>query len=719
MGNKASQEIKTTKTKGLIVSIGLHLARVTGITLVGLVLFLTVLWVGFEIYDRSSPPLMDKLSDLSVEISDREGRLLRAYRAESGHWRLLANLDAVDPEYIDLLLAYEDKRFWQHVGVDPLAVMRATWQFVSNGRIVSGASTITMQLARLLEPRERRTFAAKIYQMVRALQLERRLSKQEILSAYLTLAPFGGNLEGIRAASLGYFAKEPGELTLSEAALLVALPQSPEWRRPDQRPKAALKARNNVLTRASMAAVIDESEAFRAQGKALDSARHALPRFAAHASDRLTRQHPDKQHHMMTLSRPIQSKLERLVRETAEQLGPKISVALLLADARNGEILAEVGSPDYVDQQRAGWLDMTRALRSPGSALKPFIYGLAFEEGLVRPATLIRDRPINLAGYRPRNFDLDYQGDVSVQQALLQSLNVPAVALLDAVGPARLLGRFKSAGLEPRLPEGGDPGLAIGLGGLGISLKDLTELYTAFVNGGRVQQLIEVPAKQSSTPMGKRLLDIEATWYVSHILQKAPPPEGAAKHKLAYKTGTSYGYRDAWSVGFDGRYVLGVWVGRADNSAVPGITGRTTAAPILFDAFARSGLASAHFGTAPGNLKYVLNEDLPPTLQRFDISESRFQAISLPEPSPSITYPPDGAQIELGQTATGRKLPLVLKVQDGRPPFRWMANGQTFSANRHKRKISWKPDGIGQSTLTVIDAAGRAASVSVFLRSGS
>ena len=426
----------------------------------GLVMLTTLGLVGgYLVFDRVSPPSLEKLADLSAEVLDRDGTLLRAYTNKAGQWRLKADLDAIDPEFLDILLTYEDKRFWTHAGVDPSAILRASWQLLSNGRIISGASTISMQLARLLEPREKRTFKAKFWQMLRALQLEERMSKREILTAYLTLAPYGGNLEGIRAATLAYFAKEPKELSLAEAALLVALPQSPEARRPDLYPKRALLARNTVLERMALARVLPESEVARSSAKALDATRHIMPQLAAHTADRLRRATPAQGIYKTTLNREIQQKMEAVLRDAVSSLGPDLSVALVLADGASGDILAEVGSPDYVSAPRSGWIDMTRKQRSPGSALKPFIYGLAFEEGLIRAQTLITDSPIDFSGYRPKNFDMGYQGDVSIHDALLMSLNVPAVALLDAVGPARLMERLKRGNVAVKLPEGSDVGL--------------------------------------------------------------------------------------------------------------------------------------------------------------------------------------------------------------------------------------------------------------------
>ncbi len=690
--------------------------------LAGVFVLLTglAIWAAFERYDRLHPPPLEKLHHLSTEILDHEGALLRAFASPDGQWRLKADLSQTDKEFITLLLGYEDKRFWHHGGVDPLAMVRAAWQLASNGRIISGASTITMQLARLLEPRKKRSFSAKLRQIVRAIQLERRLSKTEILEAYLTLAPYGGNLEGVRAASLAYFAKEPRDLSLSEAALLVALPQSPERRRPDLRPDSATRARNIVLARAAKSGFLPAAEVDRAGSQPMTTTRHDLPRLAAHLSDQLRRNSPKQRVHRTLLDKDIQTKLEQVVRDAAQRLSPDLSIALVLADGRSGATLARIGSPDYVNVAHSGWVDMSQALRSPGSALKPFIYGLAFEEGLARPETLIMDRPHNFSGYRPKNFDQDYQGEVSIHRALLQSLNVPAVALLDAVGPARLMSRFRHAGLDTVLPEGGEPGLAIGLGGLGIRLTDLTQLYTAFINQGRVKALRTQPGTAQQTAdlsrPGPRLLDGGAVWYVTDILRQAEAPKGATALPIAYKTGTSYGYRDAWSIGYDGRYVLGVWVGRPDNSAVPGITGRKAAAPILFEAFAKSGLKLTAFSKPPMGVSRQAREQLPPTMRRFTLASSLLEDMRLPEPSPAIVYPPEGAEIELGQTAKGLHLPLRLKIQNGRPPFRWLANGETFSANAQRRQVSWQPDGKGQSTLTVIDAAGRAASVNVFLR---
>lgn len=664
------------------------------------------------VLDRADPPPLAPPT-VSAEVVDRNGDLLRAFLAPDGQWRLKVGLHGIDPDFVRMLLAYEDKRFRSHPGVDPLAVLRAAGQFVANGEIVSGASTITMQLARLLEPRAHRTIGAKLFQMARALQIERRLSKREILTRYLTLAPYGGNIQGVRAASLAWFGKEPRRLSTAEAALLVALPQSPEARRPDRHHAAAVAARNRVLDRMVSAGVLDRREAERARRMPVPRRRHPMPDLAAHAAGAVQRSAPDRQRHELTIDRLLQSRLEGVAREAARRLGPRVSVAMVLADAKTGAILASVGSPDYVDARREGWIDMTRAVRSPGSTLKPFIYGLAFEEGLVAQETLIEDRPADFGGYRPRNFDMAYQGDVSIREALQLSLNVPAVKLLNAVGPARLVAGFRHVGISPDLPPGKPPGLAIGLGGVGLTLENLVQLYTGLANRGVVSRL-HVDPDRASAPAGN-ILEASAAWQVGDILRGVAPPPESRTLAIAYKTGTSYGYRDAWSIGFDGRHVLGVWVGRPDGGSVPGIAGYATAAPILFEAWQRSGIATIPLPDAPVGTRHTAREALPVTLERFSAPGKPTSSAGVAENAPAIVFPPDGAHVALGTSQGGQPEPLVLKLQGGRAPFHWLANGKPFATPVRTRISRWQPDGAGFSRLTVVDAAGRAASVSVFV----
>ena len=654
------------------------------------------------------PAPLGKGLEYSHVVLDREGRLLRAYATREGRWRLPVSVKDVDPRFLRLLFAYEDKRFYEHHGVDFLSLSRAAYQFAGSGHIVSGGSTITMQLARLLEPREHRTLGAKLRQIVRAIEIEHALSKDEILALYLTLAPYGGNLEGIRAASLAYFGKEPRKLSLAEAALLVALPQSPELRRPDRYPEAARAARDRVLDRIAAAGIAPRDEVARAKTQTVPHERKQLPMLAPHAADQVVMLEPGPRVHRLTIDLPLQKNLQNLAYERARALGPDISVAILAVDNASGEVRARVASADYSDMRRAGQVDMTQALRSPGSTLKPFIYGLGFEDGLIHPETLIDDRPSRYGGYAPENFDLTFQGTVTVRRALQMSLNVPAIAVLGRVGVSRLSARLTQTGAALVLPKNEAPGLAMGLGGVGVRLSDLVMLYCALARQGSAVPLTEreeVPAQNA-----RRLLDPVAAWYVGNILMGAPPPENAPHGRIAFKTGTSYGYRDAWAVGFDGHMTIGVWVGRPDGQPVPGLYGRASAAPILFDAFARAGNASAPLPQPPKGAIFAASNKLPPPLQRFAPGNGLRETTERPR----IMFPPDGARLELSADRTPN--PVALKIAGGRAPLTVIVNGVPLAVENGRHTVFFRPDGPGFVRLTVMDAVGASDSVSIRLQ---
>ncbi len=660
---------------------------------------------------QSLGPLpLDETRQASRVVVDRQGRLLRAYAMTDGRWRLpvTARRD-VDPRYLDLLFAYEDQRFLAHHGVDPLAFARAAWQWATHGHIVSGGSTITMQVARLLEPRQHRSLVAKLRQAVRALQLERRFGKDEILDLYLTLAPYGGNLEGIRAASLAYFGKEPKRLTLAEAALLVALPQSPERRRLDRHPAAARAARDRVLERMVEQGVVSADDAARATAEPVPRWRKPLPFLAPHSADQALSTTADAPVVRLTLDGALQHALERLARDRAAALGPELSIGILAVANATGEVLAHVGSADYFDERRAGQVDMVRAVRSPGSTLKPFIYGLAFEDGVAHPESLIDDRPVRFGAYAPENFDMTFQGTVAVRKALQLSLNVPAVALLDRVGAARLTARLRQAGLALTLPKDEVPGLAMGLGGVGVTLRDLVQTYAGIARLGSVAPLREVLDDADPAPP-RRLLDATSAWQVGDILLGTPPPENAAAHRIAYKTGTSYGSRDAWAVGFDGRITVGVWVGRPDGAPVPGMTGRGAAAPVLFDAFARSGRLIAPLPRAPRGTLIASNARLPLPLRRFQPAGELPRLDSAR--SLRIQFPLDGARLDARDGGAGFH-PVPVKVAGGVPPLTVLVDGVAAGVIDGHRQRMIAPPGPGFVRLTVMDANGAADTVVV------
>ena len=645
---------------------------------------------------------------VSTTIVDRNGRLLRAYAMADGRWRLPVDARAgVDPGYLKLLLAYEDRRFRAHAGVDPLALGRAALQLVSRGHIVSGGSTITMQLARLLEPRRARSVHAKLRQMVRALQIERQLTKDQILDLYLTMAPYGGNLEGIRAASIAYFGKEPKRLTLAEAALLVALPQSPETRRLDRYPDAARAARDLVLDRMVEEGLVPAEGAVQAKATPVPRLRKPMPILAPHSADNAMLSVKDKSVITLTLDAGLQQALESLARDRAVALGPNISVAILAVDNASGDVLARVGAPDYFDERRAGQVDMTRAVRSPGSTLKPFIYGLAFEDGFVHPESLIDDRPIRFGSYAPENFDMTFQGTVPVRKALQLSLNVPAIALLDRVGASRLSSRLKQAGVSLVLPKDEAPGLAMGLGGVGVTLQDLVQLYCGLARLGNTRPLREIA---SDAPRdSRRLMEGVAAWQVGNVLMGTPPPENAPHNRIAFKTGTSYGYRDAWSVGFDGRMTIGVWVGRPDGAPVPGLTGRTAAAPILFDAFARTGKLPVPLPKPPKGALLASNARLPLPLRRFRPVGELVRTGG--ELAPHIQFPLNGSRVDVAGSGGGEPSAMPVKVAGGVLPMTMLVNGVSVGEIDGRRQRLVDPPGPGFARLTVIDATGAADTV--------
>jgi penicillin-binding protein 1C len=374
-------------------------------------------------------------------------------------------------------------------------------------------------------------------------------------------------------------------------------------------------------------------------------------------------------------------------------------------------VLARVASPDYFDLRRAGQVDLTRAVRSPGSALKPFIYGFGFEDGLIHPETLIDDHPIHYGNYAPENFDLTYQGTVTVRRALQLSLNTPAVAVLDEVGPSRLIARLAQTGAPLVLPKSEAPGLALGLGGVGIRLIDLTMLYAGLARQGTVAPLVEQFGQPSQAP--KRLIEPVAAWYVGNVLLGTPPPENAAGGRIAFKTGTSYGYRDAWAIGFDGKRTIGVWAGRPDGAPVVGLGGRVTAAPILFDAFARLGTPLQPLLPAPKGVLIASSAKLPPPLKRFAPRDSAGEAMA---PKVQIVFPPNGASLELSHAEGQAPDPIAVKITGGTPPLNVLLNGMPISAKRSARTLFFEPDGPGFVRLTVTDATGAADSVVVRLQ---
>ena len=522
----------------------------------------------------------------AVTVAAEDGTPLRGFPDANGVWRYPATLEDVSPLYLEAVIHYEDRHFWRHPGVNPLALGRALWQMVRTGRLVSGGSTLTMQVARILHPHAR-TLRGKAEQMFRAIQLELRFSKREILTLYLDHAPFGGPIEGVRAAGYTYLGKAPRELSHAEAALLAVLPQAPTRLRPDRNPEGAARARNKVLDRMARFGVWDAATV---EGAKIE---RVLSRFEPHPMQapllaRRVRNRADPRAPIRTfIHRDSQEGVRDLVRAAVDAMPERTSAAAIVMENENLAVRAYVGSADFMDADRFGHVDMVRAMRSPGSTLKPFLYGFALEEGLIHSESLLVDAPFSFGGYRPDNFTRHFTGPTSAAEALRRSLNLPAVELLDRLGPKFFDRRLRQGGLHLSYPAGQGPNLTMILGGVGASLEQLVGAYSALAREG-------VAGRPRLTPddprVYRRMLSPGAAWIVGEMLREAPRPDLPAygmrranpSGRVAWKTGTSYGYRDAWCVGVTERHTVGVWVGRPDGTPTPGHYGRATAAPLMF-----------------------------------------------------------------------------------------------------------------------------------------
>ncbi|MBU0969071.1 MAG: penicillin-binding protein 1C, partial [Proteobacteria bacterium] len=532
----------------------------------------------------------------STLVTARDGTPLRAFADDAGVWRYPVLLEEISPLYITALITYEDRWFFYHPGINPFAFIRAMIQNVFSGRIISGGSTLTMQVARILHP-GKRNIAGKGIQMLRALQLEYHLTKEEILTHYLNLAPFGSNIEGVQTASFAYLGKPASALSHAEAALLAVLPQAPSFYRPDRHPERAKKARDKVLDRMETYHVWGKEQVIAAKKEPVIALRFTAPVTAAIAARRLVYHHSQLRKIVSTLDFDIQVHLEQVVKDYISGFSPEQSGAVLVVNYKTLEVKAYVGSADFQSIPRKGHVDMIQALRSPGSTLKPFLYGLAMDEGLIHSHSLLLDTPRYQQDYEPGNFSNGFTGPVSVTKALRLSLNVPAVQVLEAYGPRKFHDRLVHAGARLKLP--GKPNLSMILGGLGTDLESLVRLYTALARDG----LSGNPRLTPDDPGQDRfLMSPGAAWMISHILlQPMPGFEGinplAGHIPMAWKTGTSYGFRDAWAFGIMGDYVAGVWVGRPDGSPSPGQYGAITALPLLQRVF--ESLPLSDFTTPP------------------------------------------------------------------------------------------------------------------------
>ncbi len=543
--------------------------------ILALTLFLTIAVVILD----ALYPLPSRLEQSYTRtLVSKEGELLRAFADGEGVWRYPVTIEQVSPLYLQALLNYEDRWFYQHPGVNPFAILRALIQNSRAGRVISGGSTLTMQVARLIDPHTK-TIAGKLKQIFRALQLEWYFSKQDILRYYLNHAPFGGTLAGVQAASRTYLGKSAQQLSHAEAALLAVLPQAPSRLRPDRYPQRAQMARNKVLDRMQSLKVWPATQVRDAKVEGVAKQWYRQDMIAPLLARRLQNKAKSHQVLVTTIDYAMQRNLADHVRQYVRRLPQQTSAAVLVVENANLAVRTYIGSSDFMDAERYGHVDMVRATRSPGSTLKPFLYALAIDAGLIHSASLLVDAPINIKGYRPGNFSHGFAGAVSAGEALRRSLNIPAVQILHHFGVNRFVSQLKNAGLNMRLPVGGRANLSVILGGVGTQLESLVSGYTALANKGLAGKLRFLP----SDPIEhRRFFSAGAAFIVRDILTRSLKRNSLHVSSMAWKTGTSYGFRDIWSIGVTEKYTIGVWIGRPDGSPLLGHYGARTAAPLLF-----------------------------------------------------------------------------------------------------------------------------------------
>lgn len=636
------------------------------------------------------PPPTTEAEKSSPVVLDKDGQWIAGFTIDEGTWRIAANLDDIDPRFIKRLIAIEDSRFYTHSGVDLPAIARAARSWKRAGKAVSGASTITMQLVRQIEPRPR-TLSSKIIESARALQYELWYTKDEILEMYLTHTPYGGNVEGIYVASQTYFGKSPKYLTDAEIALLIALPQAPEARRPDRNPETATKGRDRILDKLASEGHITAQMQAEAKEVAIRDTRDPIPEMAWITAYGLAAKSGPT---ITTLDKKLQSQAEHTAREFAKTLPGAVNTAITIVHNDTLEVRAHIASADR--KRPGGWIDMTDRPRSPGSTLKPFIYGMAMDDGLAAPGSFVHDVPTRFGSYQPENFNRRYHGDVRIFEALRYSLNVPAVTLLDKIGGQRFENTLRGAGVDvTRLGAGGeDAGLAIALGGAGLTVNDVAVLYAGLANDGKTAPLKWKPnTKISDTQMMTPL----SAQRISQILRQAPTPDGRVPAWLvknapaiAYKTGTSYGYRDAWAAGYTDDWTVVVWVGRPDGAPRPGETGRLAAGPLLFDVF--GGLPHSETQS-----HFEKDAAAPEGLQRISALESL---------GPQILFPPEGAEIlaeSLGQEARG----FSLTAQSDAGEVTFYVNGKPVP--KDSGRSVWRPEHSGFYNVMAVDEKGLSA----------
>jgi len=598
---------------------------------------------GFLVADRLVPlPVPLQQQDPATVVTDVQGRPLRAFADRQGIWRYQTSLDQVSPDYIEALLHYEDRWFYYHPGINPMALLRATLQNLRAGYTVSGGSTLTMQVARIFDPHPR-TLRGKLHQAFRALQLEWHFSKDEILNFYLNYAPFGGPVEGVAAASYVYLDKAPDQLNLAEAALLAVLPQRPSDYRPDRHPQRARQERDKVLDR--MRGVWSDQQIQQAKLQSVSAVFHAQPTTAALFSRFAARQLPQQAIIRTTLDLDLQQPLEHYIRQQSSQLPPGSSIAALVVDHRNMQLKSYIGSADFLDNQRFGHIDMVQATRSPAATLQPLLYALAIDNGLIHSQSLLSSIPLKHTAYQSYHLNPGPGGPVSVRDALTRALPVPALQLTQALGAQTLLQRLSAAGIQLSTPAQLNPSIIVD--GIGTSLWELVKAFSSFANQGQVKPLqwLQNPPAQAAP---STLVSPGANWIMRQLLK--PEVSDPDFPELLMSSGISKYFLDEWAIGINSQYTLGVWVGRPDSTLVTGYYSSNHAISLLHQL---NRLVPALQPTAAGNRPesvspgiicwplgtlaaeqnpalcqqqhqaWLLNRQAPPSLQNFSLMDEQ------------------------------------------------------------------------------------------------
>ena len=664
-----------------------------------LLLGLLAVWLFVIGANHFYPLTLAGTKNTSPVVVAADGQWLYAQTNTEQQWRFDLNISKLDPLYLKMLICFEDQRFWRHWGMDPLAMGRAIGQLLRYGHIASGGSTITMQLARLLEPKPR-TVRSKIIEILRAFQLESTYTKEEILRAYLVLAPYGGNIEGVLGASMHYFGKLPYALSIEEAAILVSLPQSPESHRPDRHPKASRKARNKVLLVTKKAGILTEKRYLQASRSPISLRTFPYPRHAPHLSQKLlasTRQG----HLSTTLDATLQIQLEQWASSKKNSLPKGTTLAALVVENQTAAIQAYLGSHNMFSPKVAGYIDMVQIARSPGSVLKPFIYGLGFEAHAIHPNTLIYDRETRFGDYLPHNYSRTYHGEVSIAYALQHSLNIPAVKVLQKIDTETFVSRISRLSGTLQIPKK-QATLPIALGGFGISLWQIAQLYTALANQGSSVPIHLLPVKDTQQQV-HTLLSPKAAKMTTAILRQVVPPKGHhnAAQRIAYKTGTSYGYRDLWTAAYTPDYTVIVWVGRPDNASQLKQSGREVAAPLAFEIIEM--LEALHTPTQWGWSPSYLGNAVPQGLQHFDKMFKQAHA------SLQFIHPEKGARY---RSAGCHEVIVPVQIEDGKAPYYWYIDGKAVDFFQQYKEVQL---GTGAHTINIIDSAGETISRDIWV----